>query len=187
MTKKLNVKFWEVQSLNDFNYPELTDDDLKYQPVIDRLKDHSCGIAFSGGGTVSAALAPGFIKALEDLGLMKNVGYISGVSGGTWGTAAYCYALNSEMRDKYYSGIIEAPKGTTFEQASQTPPDQSMIKATTDAKITLLGLKDILDGRGDYTETVGKIFLEPFGLDSSPRKYFTSDEKASFFVCLCFP
>ena len=176
--KKLNVKFWEVSNLKDFEYPEVSDPALKYQPIIDRLKNYSCGIAFSGGGTVSAALAPGFIKALEEIGVMENVSYISGVSGGTWGTAAYCYALNSEMREKYYGGIITDPTNLSYDDASQNPPEGSMVLATTKAEITLLGLKDILDGDGDYTETVGKIFLKPFGLDTNNKKYFTSDEKA---------
>lgn len=178
MSKKLNVKFWEVSGLSEFQYPEVTDPDLKYQPVIDRLKNHNCGIAFSGGGTVSAALAPGFIKALEDIGVMKNVAYISGVSGGTWGTAAYCYALDAYHRWQYYNGVIENAKGLTLEGANANPPAGSMVEATTKAKITYLGLKDIFDGKYDYTETVGKIFLEPFGLDNLKKKYFTTDKKA---------
>ena len=176
MTKKLNVKYWDVQDVKSFEYPEVNDPGLSYEPIAERLKNHNCGIAFSGGGTVSAALAPGFIKGIEDLGLMDNVSYISGVSGGTWGTAAYCYALDAERRKNYLSGVIENPIGLTWEQASDNPTPGSMVAATTNAKITLIGIEEAYRTKGAYTDTVGEIFLAPFGLHG--KQYFTSDEKA---------
>jgi hypothetical protein len=137
MTKKLKVKYWEVQDPKTFEYPEVSDSSLSYEPIAQRLKDHNLGIAFSGVGTVSASLAPGFIKAIEDLGLMDNVAYISGVSGGTWGTAAYCFSPDAATRKNYLSGVIEDPIGLTWDQASAAPTPVSMVEANTKAKIGL--------------------------------------------------
>ncbi|NEQ99214.1 MAG: hypothetical protein F6K30_21265 [Cyanothece sp. SIO2G6] len=83
--KKLSLRYWDTTQ-SDCLYPEVHDEHLKYKPILNRP---NTGICFSGGGTVSAALVPGYLKALEELGLMQYVRYISGVSGGTWGSAPY--------------------------------------------------------------------------------------------------
>ena len=50
------------------------------------------GIAFSGGGSRSYAVSLSYIAALHELGLMDNVRYVTGISGGSWATAVYAYA-----------------------------------------------------------------------------------------------
>ena len=50
------------------------------------------GIAFSGGGSRSYAISLSYIAALHELGLMDNVRYVTGISGGSWATAVYAYA-----------------------------------------------------------------------------------------------
>jgi hypothetical protein len=169
MKKKLNVKFWEVPQSNNFDLPEVSDPNLAYEVIKDRP---SCGIAFSGGGTVSAALAPGFLKALEDLGIMKNVKYISGVSGGTWGTAPYCYSLNAEKRKNYFGFLTKDLTKLNLKKLEEIPKKDSMTHAVTNAEIVKLTLTS-----KSYTKAVGKIFLAPFGLNDE-KKYFTTDEKA---------
>lgn len=173
---EMNVKFWRVPASNDFSFPEETDPDLKYEPILDRLAKKRCGIAFSGGGTVSAALAPGFIKALVDLGLMDNVSYISGVSGGTWGTAAYCYAQSAEAQTAYYGGVLPPSQITK----DTVPPEGSMIKANTQAPIARYALENfaVKKGHNSFTDAVGEIFSKPFGLHFKDTKYFTTNEAA---------
>jgi len=173
---ELNVRFWKVPASNKFDFPEETDPDLKYQTIVSRLTKKRCGIAFSGGGTVSAALAPGFIKALVDMGVMENVSYISGVSGGTWGTAAYCYAQSPDAQKAYYGGVLP-PSEITIDTV---PPDGSMIKANTQAPIARLSLENFaaLKRHNSFTDAVGEIFLKPFGLHFKDTKYFTTDAAA---------
>jgi len=168
-------RFWQVPASNQFQFPEVSDTDLIYDPIISRP---NCGIAFSGGGTVSAALAPGFLKALEDLDLMKNVRYISGVSGGTWGTAAYCYAIDQAHRENYFG------KKITTELKSQTLADWqtadivgSMTQACTNALLGRLTFERVAYTHEAYTRAVGHIFLKPFDIDGT-NSYFSSDQKA---------
>ena len=179
MSKKLNVQYWTVPASGSFVFPEVSDSNLSYDPIKGRP---NCGIAFSGGGTVSAALAPGFIKALEDLGLMKNVRYISGVSGGTWGTAAYCYALDKAKRQTYFGKIEQDLKLLNAAKIKAEPQKGSMTYAVTNAKIVDLTLKYITKGHEAYTRAVGEIFLDPFGIDQK-KGYFTTDQKAVEDIC----
>jgi len=176
LSDELNVKTWKVPASNKFDFPEEKDPELKYEPIIGRLANKRCGVAFSGGGTVSAALAPGFIKALIDLGVMENVSYISGVSGGTWGTAAYCYAQSQAAKEAYYGGVLPPNEITK----DTVPPDGSMIKANTQAPIAKYALANFAAGRGhnSFTDAVGEIFLKPFGLHFRDTKYFTTNQDA---------
>lgn len=174
---EMNVRFWKVPASNNFKFPEVEDPELKYEPIAGRLAKKKCGIAFSGGGTVSAALAPGFIKALVDMGVMDNVSYISGVSGGTWGTAAYCYAQSPAQQEAYYGGVLPPSKITI----DTVPPDGSMIKANTQAPIARYSLENFglgNKGHNSFTDAVGEIFLKPFGLHFKDTKYFTTNEAA---------
>ena len=175
---QLNAKYWEAPSSNQADFPENSDPELAYQPIQNRP---NCGIAFSGGGTVSAALAPGFIKALEDLDLMKNVKYISGVSGGTWGTSAYCFALDSDRRTKYFGTKIN-PDLSQLNVTDIKKADEkgSMLEAVTDAKIVRLTIENaflFLLGHESFTRAVGQIFLKPFGLNNKTG-YFSCDDNS---------
>ncbi|KAH8061498.1 hypothetical protein JL722_4126 [Aureococcus anophagefferens] len=51
----------------------------------------SVGVAFSGGGTRSYAASVGVAQALEALGLLSKIKYMSGVSGGSWFVSALAY------------------------------------------------------------------------------------------------
>lgn len=57
------------------------------------------GIALSGGGTRSASFSIGVLKALDELGILNNVGVISSVSGGSYAN----YWLITKEYEKYYS------------------------------------------------------------------------------------
>ena len=170
----LNVRYWKVAD-GDFKYPEIHDKELKYTPILNRP---SCGICISGGGTVSASLSTGYFKALKDLDLMKNLRYIAGVSGGTWGSAPYCF-LPADIPDDRFLGPKYPPEKLTETILNKPPNPQSMTAAVTNAEIICLTLKNLLKyGHEAYTRAVGEIFLKPFGIDYS-TKYFTTDKYAA--------
>ena len=172
---KITARYWQGPVNDQSDFPENGDPELTYQAIQNRP---NCGIAFSGGGTVSAALAPGFIKALEDLKLMKNVRYISGVSGGTWGTAAYCYALDVNHREKYFGTKINPDiSQLNAEEIEKSDEDGSMLKAVTDALIGELTVANMALGHEAFTRAVGQIFLKPFDLDNTSG-YFSCDDNS---------
>lgn len=83
----LAVKTWATPyAANAF--PEVSDVDRKVGHLDKR---DSFGIAFSGGGTRAASAALGQLRALTTLGWMKQVKYVSAVSGGSWTVVPYIY------------------------------------------------------------------------------------------------
>ena len=82
-------------------------------------------VAFSGGGTRSYLCSLGYLRGLHDLGLMQNVRYMSGVSGGTWATVAYVYFQKSHpggpATDAELLGDILAPQDSSLANLAEMP------------------------------------------------------------------
>lgn len=178
--KYANVRYWDATQ-STFQYPETnTQDPLCYTPITTRPNS---GICISGGGSVSASLIAGYFNALYDLGLMNQIRYISGVSGGTWGSTPFCYLPGSPAAfwgNKFMPALI-----TTANMQDNTA-EGSMTYAATHADIVDLTLKNILPIADEaYEKAVGDIFLHPFGIKSpnpdllAARQFFTTNAAAA--------
>lgn len=176
MPTELNVRFWKTgDETGEFNYPELTDPELRYEPILGRP---NTGIAISGGGTVSASLIMGYFYALQEMEVFDNIRYISGVSGGCWGSAPFCY-LPEDMDDTtYLGGKKYQPEDLTRDILKQVP-EHSLTYAVTHACIVEKALLEIQSKHlsSCYVRAVGDIFLEPFNI-SKTDCYFTTDQNA---------
>lgn len=77
------------------------------------------GICFSGGGTRALTAAMGQLRGLGlkreqgGLDLMKNVRYISCVSGGSWASTAYTFYNDGPEDDQAFLGPVRAPQDIT--------------------------------------------------------------------------
>jgi hypothetical protein len=60
--------------------------------ALDHRKVKDLGIAFSGGGTRSAAATLGELRGLYENGWLKNVRYMTAVSGGSWTSVPFVYS-----------------------------------------------------------------------------------------------
>ena len=176
---KLNVRSWET-TVAEFQFPEVDPQDkLHYQALVGRPNS---GVCISGGGTVSASLIAGYFKALDDLGLMEQIRYISGVSGGAWGSIPFAY-LPEDRDDGEFYASIGLPQDLT-EDKIQSVPEGSMTYAVTNADIVKDTIKNADYGHAAYERAVGEIFLHPFGIKSpteaiaSRRQFFVTDESA---------
>jgi hypothetical protein len=98
----LNFKAW--QSANNYpvpsDFPELQDETVTSRP--------NTAIAFTGGGSRSFLASIGYLAGLNELGqsiyfsplasppshtgLIPNIRYMSGISGGSWATLTYTYS-----------------------------------------------------------------------------------------------
>jgi hypothetical protein len=77
----------------DFLAAGETDGSGRSCPTEGRLHARpSFGIAFSGGGTRSAAATIGELRALSALGLLDKARYVAAVSGGSWATVSWIFA-----------------------------------------------------------------------------------------------
>ncbi|MGZ5008377.1 MAG: hypothetical protein ACXWFI_12215 [Methylobacter sp.] len=173
MTNTLNTRFWNTSAAG-FQYPEISDPDLQYQPILSRP---NTGIAISGGGTVSASLIMGYFYALQEMNVFDNIRYISGVSGGCWGSAPFCFLPATIDDTTYLGGQKYPPAQLTTEILGQVPVN-SMTYAVTNADIVGKALAELpLHPFSAYVRAVGDIFLKPFGINGTTC-YFSTDANA---------
>ena len=103
----LDVKAW--QSVHDTVYFPESD-------VAEVTSKPNTGISFSGGGSRSYIASMGYLGGLHKLGLMQNVRYIIGVSGGSWATAVYSYYQGSDtIGDEELLGPVIMPEDIVYE------------------------------------------------------------------------
>ena len=176
-----NVRYWDTTA-SDFEYPETNPNDpLYYSAIANRP---NTGICVSGGGSVSASLIAGYYAALTDLNLMQNVRYISGVSGGTWGSAPYVY-YPQEDASNFFGGPTMPGDITTENMVEVLPGSMAYAASNADIVDAALGFlkDDPLHPNRSYEEAVGSIFLNNFGIESPSQgnnnpMYFSSDAAA---------
>ena len=72
-------------------------------------------IAFSGGGSRAYTAAMGYLGALRELDLFKNIRYIGGISGGAWATTTFTFVQNS-TDDEVFLGKIVQPQDIQYEE-----------------------------------------------------------------------
>lgn len=133
----------------------------------------SSGIAFSGGGARAFVSAMGQLAALRELGLLKNVRYISGISGGGWATMAYSYHTTDtdeflSIRDGNASS--REPESLRLDALREPiPNDQAIGFATANFVETIL--KHAIHGVGAYARALQDIYLTPSGI--TPKSFFS--------------
>jgi hypothetical protein len=85
-TETINFKAWQSSKA----YPEPNDfPELHEESVLSRP---NTAIAFTGGGSRSFLASIGYLAGLNELGLIPNIRYISGISGGSWATLTFTYS-----------------------------------------------------------------------------------------------
>lgn len=174
--KPMNVtaKVYDTQ-VKSFVFPE---DNLQ------ELKDkESLGICFSGGGTRSASLTLGQLRALDKIGVLERAKYMCGVSGGSWGSLPFIY-LDKNISDSTFLGDYLAPNQITLKNLKQVPKN-SMAFAISNSKILKDAVIEIIklhiEGKGDtrdlYSRIISDIMLNPFNI-GQPNKFFTYNEQS---------
>jgi len=121
------------------------------------------GIAISGGGTRSAGLAAGQLRALRANGKFKDFQIVSMVSGGSWGAFPLFYLPSAKMIDTYLGQPL-APSQLTLPVIGEVDK-QSVAGSISSAFLIWDALLHVLDGQQAYAEAIGQTFLAPLGLD----------------------
>jgi hypothetical protein len=172
MKEKINTNIWKYFGNDEFIYPEESLKSVKKR----KKNDKSLGIAFSGGGTRSAACTIGYLKALKETTLLDHVEYISAVSGGAWAAIPFTF-LQEDFDDDVFFGKY-LPQKMLSENEMQRIHSHSFQKVIANSAGTWKYLKNILKGEGDevFARTLGEIFLKPYKLFDK-NKFFTWDEQ----------
>ena len=134
-------------------FPEQNDAELMSRP--------NTGIAFTGGGSRSYLASTGYLAALTELGLMDNVRYISGISGGSWATVSYMYAQNN-IDDSVLLGPVVDPADITEDNLKVM--DENCMRRVTDAEyvgIMLSYMKDGVDAGEAWMKAYQDVYLTP--------------------------
>ena len=124
-------------------------------------------VCFSGGGTRSMVSAIGQLRALDTLGLLDRVGYLSCVSGSAWAVAPFVFAPDGDRR----LGAPTDPGNLTRPRLEAVASDSLLCPATARFKETFGGLDaDPEVAPGDvWFRAVGQTFLAPTGLYALDR------------------
>lgn len=134
------------------------------------------GLAFSGGGVRSFSLSLGYLRALSDLGLVKDTRYITGISGGSWATAVYTYYRRGATitkgnkvaaSDAELLGDVTPPANITL-AGLKTMPARCALKLATGSIVETV-LENIADprvaGHDVWALSISELYLQPSGID----------------------
>ena len=140
------------------DFPETSDENVKNRP--------NTGIVITGGGSRSFLASSGYLAALEELGLMSKVRYITGISGGAWFTMCYTYSQEN-VSDATLLGPILNPEDFARERLQEM--DSQCMRRVTNISFVPAMLKDMKDnhvGMGEaWANRVQAVYMEPLGIE----------------------
>ena len=165
--KYVNSRIWETTDTAIFPEQESGPDSMGEKAQI--------GVCFSGGGTRSATCTHGQLKALDELGLIDKIGYISCVSGGAWAVVPYTY-LDDHWDDSHFFGPVIEPEKLSLD-ALNAVNERNYLYTVTHAGIADEMLKQWAKLATDetFSRVIGDVFLDRFGLNSK-KKFFAYTE-----------
>jgi hypothetical protein len=164
-TLQLSAEVYNTQEAS-FVFPEDQLESLKGK--------ESLGITFSGGGTRSASLSMGQLRALNNIGVLQRAKYMCGVSGGSWATVPFTF-LDRAISDQTFLGAYAKPGEITLDMLKAVPK-YSLTYAIVNSKIGDKILRNIDLNNGLFCNIVAQIFLKPFNLDNA-KKFFTYNKQ----------
>eukprot|EP00298_Acanthocystis_sp_HF-20_P023763 c33569_g1_i1.p1 GENE.c33569_g1_i1~~c33569_g1_i1.p1 ORF type:complete len:573 (+),score=166.33 c33569_g1_i1:46-1719(+) len=123
MSTAVKAKAWVSQ---ERGYPEV---ELNYVSNK-RLNSGAC---FVGGGNRAFTASAGQLRALSDLGLIDQIKYLVGVSGGSYAITSYAYR-QCQPDDSKFLPVGNEPEKLTISHLSQNPPEKTMLVAPQRAK-----------------------------------------------------
>jgi len=162
-------------------FPELV---TPLQPGIERLlqRTASTGVAFSGGGTRSQVAVSGELRALNALGLIDNIRYMTAVSGATWTAAPFTYYRDGPATDEEFLGpLVTSDQRRSWAFAAATGDSWATLSpkyvgnnATKDFRTPLL--EYMVPGRAHkaWQHATGVTYFKNFGLYEPGQTLFFS-------------
>lgn len=158
----LKTKVW-ISDGTKFKFPE-------------QVKQNT-GICFIGGGTRALTGAMGALRGLTQLKLIKNIGYISCVSGGSWASTAYCYYNSGAKDDDEFLGPITEPGDITMDSLENLDQNCLGHTATTSLRDKLIKLMPKVPENELWLTAISEVYFQPFGIYSPDQPaYFSLDE-----------
>ncbi|HEY6084421.1 MAG TPA: patatin-like phospholipase family protein [Nitrospira sp.] len=92
-----------------------------FLPLATKVPGNLTGLAFSGGGIRSATFHLGILQALQDMGRLPQIDYLSTVSGGSYIAGWMLAHLGNELDDDY-GNLVQTP-----DQARLLDPQEDFV------------------------------------------------------------
>lgn len=166
----LNARAWKSSA----DYPTAAD-----YPETELLKSKpNTALAFSGGGSRAYIATMGYLAAIRDLDLLKNVRYIGGISGGGWATTTFTFVQNV-TDDNIFLGEIVAPEDIKLEDLKKMDPACARSLPYKDVTVMMLeAMKNGLSAAAAWSYAISKTYLEPVGIKPGLRFSWDADSVA---------
>jgi hypothetical protein len=156
-------------------------------PGMERLLERttSNGVAFSGGGTRSQVAVAGELRALNALGLIDNIRYMTAVSGATWTAAPFCYYRDGPATDEEFLGpMVTSDQRRNWTFTSTTGDSWSTLSPNSVGHTTTQNFEKpffeyFVPGRAHtaWQHAVGEVYFKPFGLyEPDQLRFFSFDD-----------
>jgi hypothetical protein len=166
-----NARVWPSKtSTNAYNFPERCIPNFA-------ANDGAVSYAYSGGGTRSYTAMIGFMRFMSKIGAQNSAQYVSTVSGGSWFHGLFTFA-SGKVAQQQLLGFSRTPQNMSLHNLDNdnfTANDATNMflgARVTDADNTKYLLLALAPGsdvgfREIWDYIVGKIFLEPYGLNDN--------------------
>ena len=154
-------------------------DGRPFFPETDRLereRPDSLAVAFSGGGTRSAAATLGQLRGLYLNNWLPYVQYISAVSGGSWSAVPFTYSKDDqdellgeqlEPRQLEWSKTAGTPDGALAREIASSTMISAGLHEALGLSAPALARRDIVNAVRQMLSTVGAARREPERLDKT--------------------
>lgn len=166
----LNAKLWQSADGNFVNAGDFPESSLL-------ASRPNTAIGFTGGGARAYTAAIGQLAALNELGLIPNIRYIGGISGGAWATTTFSYSQR-KVDDSVLLGKVLQPSELTVQRLREMDPN--CIRGLTDADLIKTGYeawhnKTVAGVSDAWAYGVSKVYLEPVGINPNVRFSWSTD------------
>jgi len=168
----LNVRVWK--SKND--YPVASD--FPEKAILEKKsKTLNTAIGFSGGGSRAFTAAMGYLAALRDLDLLKNIRYIGGISGGAWAAITFTYVQNVSD-DEVFLCSIKSPEHIRYLDLKEIAT--GCVRSLPSQEVIPLAYYAWKNGTVDtiaesWSYAISKTYLEPVGILPNTRFSWDAD------------
>jgi hypothetical protein len=130
----VEARYWEVSP--GFWNSTGSEPTVPERPRLDALRKDDVGVAFSGGGTRSAAASIGQLRALNRNGWLSHVRYVTAVSGGSWAAVPFTFYPGS-LRD------LLGADGALDPQTIEAVPAGLLAERVVASKLGHVGLQEV--------------------------------------------
>ncbi len=159
-------------------------DFLSYErSVIERRLQSGVGLSFSGGGSRAMSAAMGYLRGLNELGVLEHADYLSAVSGSAWAASIFTY-LPDTIEDEDLLGPVHAPQDVSWSNlVAQTPNNMGRVPQhlgflqDTEAVLKMIATYGYYE-HDIWVRLTGDRILGPFGLNDlnsngNPSRFYS--------------